>query len=294
VLFRSDRAAQSRAAIDGLTRVTADIDAIVASITQIAEQTNLLALNATIEAARAGEAGRGFAIVAQEVKGLAGQTARSTEEIGRKVAEIQSATRGAVGSIEGITEQISTLDGVSAAIAAAMEEQRTAMGTFSASIRRTSAAVDDVAARMIDIAGMVTQSTASAETVAGVADDMRHSSETLRAEIPAIVQEATRKAEQRDCDRYSSSARVRIEIDGRSRDVELVDVSRDGARVTPLAGVAPEASAVLLVEGRRLAATVVWSEGDAVGLRFAEPLDATFLARLAEDLISRGRASRAA
>ena len=284
-----DRAASSRSAIDGLTRVTADIDAIVASITQIAEQTNLLALNATIEAARAGEAGRGFAIVAQEVKGLAGQTARSTEEIGRKVAEIQNATRDAVGSIGAITDQISTLDGVSAAIAAAMEEQRTAMGTFSSSIRQTSAAVEDVAARMIDIAGMVTQSTSAAEAVAGVSDDMRHSSERVRAEIPAIVQEATRKAEQRETDRFSSGLRLAVEIGGRQLQTTLVDVSSEGARVGPLEGAVPDGSVVVIAEGRRIGARVVWVEGEVVGLRFLSAIDDGLLRRLADELISQGR-----
>jgi methyl-accepting chemotaxis protein len=289
-----DRAAQSRAAIDGLTRVTADIGTIVASITQIAEQTNLLALNATIEAARAGEAGRGFAIVAQEVKGLAGQTALSTEEIGRKVGEIQNATREAVASIGAITDQIGTLDGVSAAIAAAMEEQRTAMGSFSASIRQTSAAVEDVAERMIDIAGMVTQSTSSAEAVAGVSDDMRHSSERVRSEIPAIVQEATRKAEQRESDRYSSSAEVRLEIGGRAHQVKLIDVSRDGARVGPISGVADGTRARLVVDDRPIEADVIWQDGDVMGVRFAVPLDAATLQRLAEKLISTGRRDVAA
>jgi len=284
-----DRAARSRSAIDGLTRVTADIGTIVASITQIAEQTNLLALNATIEAARAGEAGRGFAIVAQEVKGLAGQTARSTEEIGRKVAEIQSATRDAVGSIGEITDQIATLDGVSAAIAAAMEEQRTAMGTFSSSIRQTSAAVEDVAARMIDIAGMVTQSTGSAEAVAGVSDAMRSSSERIRSEIPAIVQEATRKAEQRDSDRFSSVARVRVELGGQVRDVDLIDVSRDGARVGPIDGGVDGEATVLIVDGQRFSARIIWTDAGVMGVRFDTPLDDRLLARLAEELISHAR-----
>ncbi|TBW38777.1 HAMP domain-containing protein [Siculibacillus lacustris] len=193
-----DRATRSHAVIDGLTRVTADIDAIVATITQIAGRTNLLALNATIEAARAGTAGRGFAIVAQEVKALAGQTAHSTEEIGRKVVEIQTASRDAVESIRTIAAEIVEIDGVSGAIAAAMEEQRTAMGSFSAAIQEASGAVDDVAARMIDIAGMVDRSTASAEAVVGVSGDMRRSSERVRAEIPAIVRAATERAETRE------------------------------------------------------------------------------------------------
>jgi methyl-accepting chemotaxis protein len=289
-----DRAAHSRAAIDGLTRVTADIDAIVSSITQIAEQTNLLALNATIEAARAGEAGRGFAIVAQEVKGLAGQTARSTEEIGRKVAEIQKATRDAVGSIGEITDRIATLDGVSAAIAAAMEEQRTAMGTFSASVHQTTAAVEDVAARMIDIAGMVTQSTASAEAVVRVSDDMRASSERVRAEIPAIVQEATHKAEQRETDRFASSATVRLDAGGRSHDATLIDVSQDGARLGPVPGIAVGATVSVTLNGRRLDAAVIWHDGEVMGVRFAVPLDPATLKQFAETLISTGRRRTAA
>jgi methyl-accepting chemotaxis protein len=189
-------ARESKQAIEGLARVTGDIDAIVRSITGIAEQTNLLALNATIEAARAGEAGRGFAIVAHEVKQLAGQTARSTDEIGRRMSEIQAATRASVVSIDHVSERIGTLDGVSSAIAAAMEEQRTAMQGFSDSIRRTSQAAEGVASRMTDIAAMVVQSTGAAETAARVSEAMRTTSERVRSEIPTIVRDATRAAEE--------------------------------------------------------------------------------------------------
>jgi methyl-accepting chemotaxis protein len=90
------RAHDARATIDALVKAANDIGAIVGVITTIAEQTNLLALNATIEAARAGEAGRGFAVVASEVKTLATQTGRSTEQIGAKIGEIQTTTRKAV------------------------------------------------------------------------------------------------------------------------------------------------------------------------------------------------------
>jgi methyl-accepting chemotaxis protein len=189
-------ARESRTAIQGLVRCTDDIDAIVRSITDIAEQTNLLALNATIEAARAGEAGRGFAVVASEVKQLAGQTAKSTDEIGRRMADIQKATRASFTAIDHISERIGTLDSVSSAIAAAMEEQRAAMQSFTESIRGTSTATDEVARRMTDIAAMVSQSTGAAETTARVSQTMRATSERVRAEIPTIVREATRAAEE--------------------------------------------------------------------------------------------------
>ncbi|MER2606480.1 MAG: nitrate- and nitrite sensing domain-containing protein [Siculibacillus sp.] len=275
-----DRAGESRAAIDGLSRVTADIDAIVSTITQIAEQTNLLALNATIEAARAGDAGRGFAIVAQEVKGLAGQTARSTEEIGRKVAEIQGATRRAVGSIGAITDAIGTLDGVSSAIAAAMEQQRAAMTGFSESVSRTNVAVDDVAARMIDIAERVSLSTRSAETVTAVSDTMRASSEQVRARIPAIVAEATRKAERRETPRHAASTPVPVVIDGEHRRTMLRDVSTDGARLEPIPGLVRGRRITLELGGRGVEAEVVWTDAEVVGVKFAVAIDAALVARL--------------
>ncbi len=283
------RADQSREAIDGLSRVTSDIGEIVSTIAEIAGQTNLLALNATIEAARAGEAGRGFAIVAQEVKELAGQTAKSTEEIGRKVAEIQTATKRAVGAIGSVTDQIATLDGVSSAIAAAMEEQRAAMNSFSDSVDRTNSAVDDVARRMIDIADRVAHSTTSAERVTDVSDAMKRSSDRVRAEIPAIVEEATRKAERRETDRWSSSAEIGIVVDGRETRTTLADISRDGARLTPVPGLRRGGTVVLVVEGRKVEAEVVWTEATEVGVHFARSIEAALVERLGEAIVSHSK-----
>ena len=99
------------------------IGEVVRVITTIAEQTNLLALNATIEAARAGEAGKGFAVVASEVKELAVETARATESIGRLVQTIQSDTAGAVGAIEHISGVIASINDYQMTIASAVEEQ---------------------------------------------------------------------------------------------------------------------------------------------------------------------------
>ena len=113
----------TNATINKLGDSSAEIGKVIKVITSIAQQTNLLALNATIEAARAGEAGKGFAVVANEVKELAKETARATEEIGRKIEAIQSDTKGAVAAIGEISGVINQINDISTTIASAVEEQ---------------------------------------------------------------------------------------------------------------------------------------------------------------------------
>jgi methyl-accepting chemotaxis protein len=178
------RATASRDIINALAAAANDIGTIVGVINGIAEQTNLLALNATIEAARAGDAGRGFSVVAAEVKSLANETGKSTGQIGAKIAEIQGRTHQVVGALAHVTEAIEQLSSVTGSIAAAMEQQRAAIAGFSTNTQRTNAAVCDVAARMAEIVDMVVSSLASAGHVAEVASTMQHTSETLRLALP--------------------------------------------------------------------------------------------------------------
>jgi methyl-accepting chemotaxis protein len=110
------------------------IGEVLKLITSVAAQTNLLALNATIEAARAGDAGRGFAVVAQEVKNLAGQTARATDEIGSHIANMQRATGESVSAIRAIGTTIERISGITTSISSAVEQQDTATQSIAAGV----------------------------------------------------------------------------------------------------------------------------------------------------------------
>jgi methyl-accepting chemotaxis protein len=125
----------SSTALDRLAASSQQIGDVVTLIQQIAAQTNLLALNATIEAARAGEAGRGFAIVANEVKGLAGQTAKATEEISAQISAIQTGTSDAVGNINQVAHVMADIDSITTMIAAAVEEQGAATRDISQNVQ---------------------------------------------------------------------------------------------------------------------------------------------------------------
>ncbi len=140
------------------------IGKVIKVITSIAQQTNLLALNATIEAARAGEAGKGFAVVANEVKELAKETARATEEIGQKIEAIQNDTRSAVAAIAQISNIIKEINDISNNIAAAVEEQTVTTNEISRNVTEASGGTADIAHNIAGVA------TAAQDTTRGAAD----------------------------------------------------------------------------------------------------------------------------
>ncbi len=186
------QAEQTNATVEALNGAATRIGEVVKLISDIAGQTNLLALNATIEAARAGEAGKGFAVVANEVKSLANQTAKATDDIGRQVAEIQSATQQAVSAIRTIGQTIGGIDDEMTAIAAAVEEQGAATQEIARNVQQAATGTQAVTQTIGKVAGLSGETGragdalfASVETMSADADRLRGAVEDFLGKVRA-------------------------------------------------------------------------------------------------------------
>ena len=180
-------AQRTNALVHGLVEAAGRIGDVVKLIRDIAAQTNLLALNATIEAARAGEAGKGFAVVAGEVKSLANQTAKATDNISGQIAAVQKATRDAVTAIESIGRTIGQVSEIAAAIAAAVGQQRAATQAIAENAQQVARGSGEAHDSMIAVTGSAGQTGESARSVLTEVADLTRQTDRLAAEVERFL-----------------------------------------------------------------------------------------------------------
>ena len=229
----SGRGAEAQSTIHSLAEAGERIGAVVKLIAEIAGKTNLLALNATIEAARAGEAGKGFAVVAGEVKALAAQTAKATEEITQQIAALRNATGAAVGAVAEIGQTLDEVAHVAVAVAAGIEEQTAATREIARNVEQSGAAVLEVAERIAAVSAEAQSAGAQAEQVRATSGSMVADIDVLRGVLVRTVRTASLEADRRQEQRVAVEESCHVQIEGADAEVtgQIKDLSHHGAAI---------------------------------------------------------------
>ena len=221
---------ETRDTIVSLSQEVESIGAVADMIGGIAAQTNLLALNATIEAARAGDAGKGFAVVATEVKALAMQTARSTEDIARHIGQVRSATGASVAAVARIDETIAEISAIATSIAAAVRQQDAATADIARNVGATATAAHDMTSRTTEVS---TEAAGTGRHAADLRDNtlaLNEAIEELRHSVIQVVRTSTAAVDRRRGTRYVAELPGRIALAGQDEHpVRVSDLSEGGA-----------------------------------------------------------------
>jgi methyl-accepting chemotaxis protein len=261
--------ARTEAAIRELSGAVAQIDAVTNLIQEIAGKTNLLALNATIEAARAGEAGKGFAVVAGEVKSLAAQTARATDEIGQQIDAVRARTDAAVETVRAIAQSVGRLDQVAAAVAAAVAQQDRATSEIAHSIVEATTAAREVSQRIGEVSRDAKAAGRRAAATETLVEAVVRESEQLRHDLVATVRTAVSEVDRRDDTRTSVDEDAELLVGLARHQVRCLDRSSNGARLgaAPMLAVGTEVRVALRGDPPRPARVLRNGNGE-IAVRF--------------------------